>query len=121
MVQQAFCFCAAAVAVKVFRLAEPVEMSWALYFGRVAPLGVCFTLYLWGSNSAYVYLQPGLIQMIKPIGSCFVFAHACYFGVEEYSRAKAMNFVFISAGTLLTAAPQLLRGVGGVEDASPIE
>mmetsp|Transcript_1485 Transcript_1485/g.5097 ORF Transcript_1485/g.5097 Transcript_1485/m.5097 type:complete len:458 (-) Transcript_1485:107-1480(-) len=115
-VQQGFCFVTASVCIKL-RVVEPVELSCRTYLTRVAPLGVCFTLYLWGSNSAYKFLEPGLIQMLKPIGSCFVFAHACALGVEDYSRAKALNFLFITTGTLLTAAPEIMNGVGGVDGA----
>mmetsp|Transcript_12886 Transcript_12886/g.40890 ORF Transcript_12886/g.40890 Transcript_12886/m.40890 type:complete len:436 (+) Transcript_12886:80-1387(+) len=114
-IQQGSCFVLAVIAVKGFQVVKPIEMPLSTYATRVAPLGVCFTIYLWGSNTAYKYLQPGLIQMIKPIGSCFVFAHACALGVERYTRPKALNFVIISCGTLLTAAPELLRGVGGVQ------
>lgn len=120
-IQQGGCFVMALIMVRGFRVVEPVHVKWKTYFSRVAPLGVCFTLYLWGSNTAYKYLQPGLIQMIKPIGSCFVFAHACAFGVERYSSAKALNFVLICCGTLLTAAPQILRGVGGVVGVTSLE
>ncbi|KAJ8603805.1 hypothetical protein CTAYLR_000221 [Chrysophaeum taylorii] len=117
-IQQFMCFVLAVVLVKGLHVVETIEVPWRVYLTRVAPLGACFTAYLWGSNTAYEYLQPGLIQMIKPIGSCFVFAHACAFGVERYSRAKALNFVLISCGTFLTAAPELLRGVGGVDGSS---
>lgn len=120
-VQQGGCFVMALIMVRGFRVVEPVHVKWKTYFSRVAPLGVCFTLYLWGSNTAYKFLQPGLIQMIKPIGSCFVFAHACAFGVERYSSAKALNFALICCGTLLTAAPQILRGVGGVVGVTSLE
>ena len=118
-VQQGACFIAAFFAVRVFRVVEPVELSWRTYIFRVAPLGLCFTLYLWGSNTAYTVLEPGLVQMLKPIGSCFVFAHACALGVEEYSRAKAANFVFITTGTLLTAAPEIMSGIGGIDGTTP--
>lgn len=120
-IQQGLGFLLALIMVKGFKVVEAIDISWSSYFYRVAPLGVCFTIYLWGSNTAYKYLQPGLIQMIKPIGSCFVFAHACAFGVEVYSRAKALNFFLISCGTLLTAAPELIRGVGGVAGSKPAD
>jgi len=108
-IQQAVCFLLASFAVKICKIVEtPPALSWKTYFLRVAPLGVCFTLYLWGSNTAYRYLEPGLIQMLKSIGSCFVFILACLLGVETFSKAKALNFFYISIGTILTAAPQLL-------------
>ena len=66
-VQQAVCFLAASIAVKCCKLVETTTLSWQMYLSRVAPLGVCFTLYLWGSNTAYRYLEPGLIQMLKSI------------------------------------------------------
>lgn len=114
-IQQGAGFMMALILVKCLHYVEPIELNWTVYFTRVAPLGVCFTVYLWGSNTAYKYLQPGLIQMIKPLGSAYVFLIACFLGLERYSRAKALNFALICCGTMLTAAPELLRGVGGVD------
>lgn len=114
-IQQGAGFVMALILVKCFQYVEPIDLSCTVYLKRVAPLGVCFTLYLWGSNTAYKYLQPGLIQMIKPLGSAYVFLIACFLGLERYSRAKALNFALICCGTMLTAAPELLRGVGGVD------
>jgi hypothetical protein len=103
-IQQGFGAVMAALCVFVFRLSEPVEgMSAGPYCKYILPLSLCFTVYLWGSNAAYIYLAPGFVQMIKPMGSAIVFLVATALGLEEYSHYKAVNFLLICAGIAVTA------------------
>ncbi|KAH8066582.1 hypothetical protein JL722_1029 [Aureococcus anophagefferens] len=103
-IQQGFGAVMAALCVFVFKLSEPVEgMSAGPYCKYILPLSLCFTVYLWGSNAAYIYLAPGFVQMIKPMGSAIVFLVATALGLEEYSHYKAVNFLLICAGIAVTA------------------
>ncbi|KAJ1448320.1 hypothetical protein M885DRAFT_450346, partial [Pelagophyceae sp. CCMP2097] len=103
-VQQMFCCCAALLLTML-----PLDkLGRRHYFGTFGPLALCFALYLYGSNTAYKYLRTGLIQMVKPIGSCLVFSNACIIGLERYSRPKAFNLLLICCGTLITSLPALL-------------
>ena len=103
-IQQGFGAIMAAACVFLFKMAEPVEgMTATAYCKFILPLSLCFTVYLWGSNAAYIYLAPGFVQMIKPMGSAIVFLVATALGLEEYSHYKAVNFVLICAGIAVTA------------------
>ena len=95
----------AAVCVFGLRAAEPVEgLTWRAYGTCLLPLSVCFTVYLWGSNAAYIYLAPGFVQMVKPLGSALVFVVATALGLESYSHYKLVNFLLICAGIAVTAS-----------------
>lgn len=105
--QQGFGAAAAYVCVYVLELTPPVEgMSLHIYAKYMVPLAAAFTVYLWGSNSAYVYLAPGFIQMVKPLGSAIVFVVATCLGLEHYTHAKFLNFLLICGGIFLTSVSE---------------
>lgn len=102
-VQQAFGGAAAYVCVHWLKVTEPLDISARTYLTYLVPLAAAFTVYLWGSNAAYVYLAPGFVQMIKPLGSAIVFVVATALGLEQYTNWKLLNFLLICAGISLTS------------------
>ena len=111
-IQQGVGACLAFVCVFGFKAAEPVEgMTFRMYATYILPLSACFTIYLWGSNAAYIYLAPGFVQMVKPLGSALVFVVATALGLETYSHYKFGNFLLICAGIAVTAYSRF-DGVG---------
>ena len=105
--QQGAGFLLAFICVYGFQLTDPVDMTLKRYVTCILPLAVGFSIYLGASNAAYVYLSPGLIQMIKPFSSALVFLVAVLVGLETYSHAKFLNFLLICSGVAVTAAAKL--------------
>ncbi|CAI5514720.1 unnamed protein product [Closterium sp. Naga37s-1] len=63
MIHMAFCSALAFLLVKVFRVVEPVALSTEMYLTSVLPIGALYSLSLWFSNSAYIYLSVSFIQV----------------------------------------------------------
>lgn len=119
-IQQAFGACAAYICVYALGLTEPVDgVSVSVYVTYIIPLAAAFTVYLWGSNAAYIYLAPGFIQMVKPLGSAIVFVVATSLGLERYTHAKFGNFLLICSGIALTAISKFDGQLAADVDESP--
>ena len=68
-----------------FKFAEiPPALTVRRYFTQVAPLGVIFSLYLFGTNEAYEQgLGVALIQIIKPMSGPLIFLLSSTLGLER--------------------------------------
>ncbi|GJP63401.1 hypothetical protein CLOP_g20488 [Closterium sp. NIES-67] len=62
MIHMAFCSSLAFLLVKVLRVVEPISMTTHMYLTSVVPIGALYSLSLWFSNSAYIYLSVSFIQ-----------------------------------------------------------
>ena len=67
MIHMSFCATLAILLVRVLRIVEPVSMSRHVYLSSVVPIGALYSLSLWLSNSAYIYLSVSVIQMLKAL------------------------------------------------------
>ncbi|CAH1432847.1 unnamed protein product [Lactuca virosa] len=67
MIHMGFCSSLAYILVSVLKVVEPVQMTRDIYLKSVVPIGLLYSLSLWLSNSAYIYLSVSFIQMLKAL------------------------------------------------------
>lgn len=103
MIHMAFCSTLAFLLVRVFKLVEPVTMSRELYLSSVVPIGVLYSLSLWLSNSAYIYLSVSFIQMLKALMPVAVYSIGVLLKKESFKGDTMANMVSISVGVAIAA------------------
>lgn len=103
MIHMAFCSSLAYVLVRVFKLVEPVSMSRDLYLKSVVPIGALYSLSLWFSNSAYIYLSVSFIQMLKALMPVAVYSIGVLFKKEGFKNETMANMISISLGVAVAA------------------
>ncbi|XP_058206837.1 probable sugar phosphate/phosphate translocator At5g25400 [Rhododendron vialii] len=103
MIHMAFCSSIAYLLVRVFRVVEPVSMSRDLYLKSVVPIGALYSLSLWFSNSAYIYLSVSFIQMLKALMPVAVYSIGVLLKKENFKSDTMANMVSISIGVAIAA------------------
>ncbi|XP_010254381.1 PREDICTED: probable sugar phosphate/phosphate translocator At5g25400 [Nelumbo nucifera] len=103
MIHMAFCSSLAFLLVRVFKLVEPVSMSRDLYVSSVLPIGALYSLSLWFSNSAYIYLSVSFIQMLKALMPVAVYSIGVLLKKENFKSETMANMVSISFGVAIAA------------------
>ncbi|KAK4798092.1 hypothetical protein SAY86_030418 [Trapa natans] len=103
MIHMSFCASLATVIIKVFKLVEPVSMSRDLYLSSVVPIGALYSLSLWLSNSAYIYLSVSFIQMLKALMPVAVYSIGVLFKKESFKGDTMLNMLSISFGVAIAA------------------
>ncbi|KAK2357828.1 hypothetical protein P8452_77053 [Trifolium repens] len=103
MIHMAFCSSLAYILVRVFKLVEPVSMSRDLYLKSVVPIGALYSLSLWFSNSAYIYLSVSFIQMLKALMPVAVYSISVLFKKEGFKNETMANMISISLGVAVAA------------------
>ncbi|KAK6126613.1 hypothetical protein DH2020_039659 [Rehmannia glutinosa] len=103
MIHMAFCSSLAYLLVRVFKVVDPVTMSWDLYLKSVVPIGLLYSLSLWLSNSAYIYLSVSFIQMLKALMPVAVYTIGVLFKKEGFKSETMANMVSISIGVGIAA------------------
>lgn len=114
MIHMGFCSSLAYLLVRVFKLVEPVSMSRDLYFKSVVPIGALYSLSLWFSNSAYIYLSVSFIQMLKALMPVAVYSIGVLFKKEGFKNETMANMVSISVGVAIAAYGEAKFDVFGV-------
>ncbi|CAI5982620.1 unnamed protein product [Closterium sp. NIES-64] len=84
MIHMAFCSLLAFLLVKVFKVVEPISLSTEMYLTSVLPIGALYSLSLWFSNSAYIYLSVSFIQMLKALMLVAVYLLGVLFTREAF-------------------------------------
>ncbi|OVA14400.1 Triose-phosphate transporter domain [Macleaya cordata] len=103
MIHMAFCSSIAFLLVRVFKLVEPVSMSRDLYISSVLPIGALYSLSLWFSNSAYIYLSVSFIQMLKALMPVAVYSIGVLCKKETFKTESMANMLSISFGVAIAA------------------
>ncbi|KAK8515386.1 hypothetical protein V6N13_139638 [Hibiscus sabdariffa] len=103
MIHMSFCATLAFLLVKVFRFVDPVSMSKGLYLSSVVPIGALYSLSLWLSNSAYIYLSVSFIQMLKALMPVAVYSIGVLFKKDSFKADTMLNMVSISFGVAIAA------------------
>ncbi|KAL0339082.1 UNVERIFIED_CONTAM: putative sugar phosphate/phosphate translocator [Sesamum angustifolium] len=99
----AFCSSLAYILVRIFKVVDPVTMSWDLYLKSVVPIGLLYSLSLWLSNSAYIYLSVSFIQMLKALMPVAVYTIGVLFKKEVFKSETMANMISISIGVGIAA------------------
>ncbi|GMI83868.1 hypothetical protein like AT5G25400 [Hibiscus trionum] len=103
IIHMSFCSTLAFLLIKVFRFVEPVSMSRNLYLSSVVPIGALYSLSLWLSNSAYIYLSVSFIQMLKALMPVAVYSIGVLFKKEAFKTDTMANMLSISLGVAIAA------------------
>lgn len=103
MIHMAFCSSIAYLLVSVFKVVEPVSMSRDLYLRSVVPIGALYSLSLWFSNSAYIYLSVSFIQMLKALMPVAVYSIGVLLKKDNFKSDTMANMVSISIGVAIAA------------------
>ncbi|CAA3033449.1 probable sugar phosphate phosphate translocator At5g25400 [Olea europaea subsp. europaea] len=103
MIHMSFCSSLAFLLVRVFKVVEPVTMSWDLYLKSVVPIGLLYSLSLWLSNSAYIYLSVSFIQMLKALMPVAVYSIGVLSKKEIFKSETMTNMISISIGVGIAA------------------
>ncbi|TKY74720.1 sugar phosphate/phosphate translocator [Spatholobus suberectus] len=103
MIHMSFCATLAVLLVRVFRVVEPVSMSREVYLSSVVPIGALYSLSLWLSNSAYIYLSVSFIQMLKALMPVAVYSIGVLLRKDSYRNDTMLNMLSISLGVAVAA------------------
>lgn len=103
MIHMTFCSSLAFLLVRVFKLVEPVSLSRHVYLTSVVPIGALYSLSLWLSNSAYIYLSVSFIQMLKALMPVAVYSIGILFKKDAYKSTTMGNMIAISIGVAIAA------------------
>ncbi|PIA42476.1 hypothetical protein AQUCO_02000134v1 [Aquilegia coerulea] len=103
MIHMGFCSFLAFLLIKVFNFVEPVTMSREMYLSSVVPIGALYSLSLWFSNSAYIYLSVSFIQMLKALMPVAVYSIGVMFKKESFKTETMANMLSISFGVAIAA------------------
>ncbi|KAJ1689079.1 hypothetical protein LUZ63_013234 [Rhynchospora breviuscula] len=117
MVHMGFCCSLAFVLVRAFRLVNlpsSPSMTPSLYFKSVVPIGALYSLSLWFSNSAYIYLSVSFIQMLKALMPVAVYSTGILFKKDDYKRSTMLNMLSISLGVAVAAYGEARFDMWGV-------
>ncbi|URE37919.1 Triose-phosphate Transporter family [Musa troglodytarum] len=118
IIHMAFCSALAFLLVRVLRLVAPPAsppMTRRLYLSSVVPIGALYSLSLWFSNSAYIYLSVSFIQMLKALMPVAVYSISVLFRKEAFKPSSMLNMLSISFGVAIAAygeARFVAAGVG---------
>ncbi|XP_019055082.1 PREDICTED: probable sugar phosphate/phosphate translocator At4g32390 [Nelumbo nucifera] len=89
-------------------------MSRDLYVSSVVPIGALYSLSLWFSNSAYIYLSVSFIQMLKALIPVAVYAIGVGLKKEVFKSDVMANMITISVGVAIAAYGEVHFSVWGV-------
>lgn len=103
MIHMGFCSSLAFLLVRIFKLVEPIGMTREIYMFSVVPIGALYSLSLWLSNSAYIYLSVSFIQMLKALMPVAVYSTGILFKKETFKSQTMANMVGISVGVGIAA------------------
>ncbi|RDY07635.1 putative sugar phosphate/phosphate translocator, partial [Mucuna pruriens] len=114
MIHMSFCASLAILLVRVFHVVEPVSMSREVYLSSVVPIGALYSLSLWLSNSAYIYLSVSFIQMLKALMPVAVYSIGVLLKKDSYKNDTMLNMLSISLGVAVAAYGEARFDVWGV-------
>ncbi|XP_050364805.1 probable sugar phosphate/phosphate translocator At5g25400 [Argentina anserina] len=103
MIHMSFCAALAFLLVRVFKLVDPITMSRDVYLSSVVPIGALYSLSLWLSNSAYIYLSVSFIQMLKALMPVAVYSIGVSLKKETFKTDTMVNMLSISIGVAIAA------------------
>ncbi|KAE8710482.1 putative sugar phosphate/phosphate translocator [Hibiscus syriacus] len=108
------CASLAFLLIKVFKVVEPVSMFKDLYISSVVPIGALYSLSLWLSNSAYIYLSVSFIQMLEALMPLAVYSIGVLFKKESFKTDTMINMVSIAFGVAIAAYGEAKFNTWGV-------
>lgn len=103
MIHMAFCSALAILLVRVIKLVEPIGMSKEVYLSSIVPIGALYSMSLWFSNSAYIFLSVSFIQMLKALMPVVVYSIGVALKRDAFKSNTMANMIGISVGVAIAA------------------
>ncbi|KAK4349118.1 hypothetical protein RND71_031873 [Anisodus tanguticus] len=103
MIHMSFCSSLAFLLVRVFKVVDPVSLSLNVYLTCILPIGALYSVSLWLSNSAYIYLSVSFIQMLKALMPVAVYTIGILFKKDSFNNSTMGNMLAISVGVAIAA------------------
>ncbi|XP_060189009.1 probable sugar phosphate/phosphate translocator At5g25400 [Lycium barbarum] len=103
MIHMTFCSSLGFRLVRVFKVVEPVSLSRNVYLTCILPIGALYSVSLWLSNSAYIYLSVSFIQMLKALMPVAVYTIGILFKKDSFKNSTMGNMLAISVGVAIAA------------------
>ncbi|KAL8223417.1 hypothetical protein R6Q57_018892 [Mikania cordata] len=103
MIHMAFCSSLAYILVSVIKIVKPVQINRHVYFKSIVPIGFLYSISLWLSNSAYIYLSVSFIQMLKALMPVAVYSIGVLFKKDSFKSQTMSNMLTISFGVAIAA------------------
>ncbi|WRX32064.1 Sugar phosphate transporter domain - like 10 [Theobroma cacao] len=104
LIHMGFCSSIAILLVRIFQVVDlPSSMSPRLYLSSVVPIGALYSLSLWLSNSAYIYLSVSFIQMLKALMPVAVYSIGVLFRKDSFKSSTMANMLTIFFGVAVAA------------------
>lgn len=114
LIHMGFCSALAFLLVRVFKLVEPISMTRDVYVSSIVPIGALYSLSLWLSNSAYIYLSVSFIQMLKALMPVAVYTTGVLFKKDMFKSQTMANMICISVGVGIAAYGEAKFNAWGV-------
>eukprot|EP00249_Psilotum_nudum_P020555 c27755_g3_i1 orf=628-1713(-) len=114
IIHMGFCSLVAFLSIRVFKLVEPIGMTKDVYMSSIIPIGALYSLSLWLSNSAYIYLSVSFIQMLKALMPVAVYSIGVALKKETFQSQTMVNMVGISMGVAIAAYGEAMFNAWGV-------
>ncbi|KAF8390300.1 hypothetical protein HHK36_024826 [Tetracentron sinense] len=114
MIHMSFCSVLAFLLVRVFQVVDSVSMTRDLYISSVIPIGALYSLSLWFSNSAYIYLSVSFIQMLKALMPVAVYSIGVGLKKDVFKSDVMANMIAISLGVAVAAYGEAQFNAWGV-------
>lgn len=89
-------------------------MTRELFLSSVVPIGALYSLSLWFSNSAYIYLSVSFIQMLKALMPVAVYSIGVLLKKDTFVSQTMANMVVISIGVGIAAYGEAQFNMWGV-------
>lgn len=109
-----FCSSLAFLLVRILKVVEPIGMTREIYVSSIVPIGALYSLSLWLSNSAYIYLSVSFIQMLKALMPVAVYSTGVIMKKENFKSDTMINMVGISVGVAIAAYGEAMFNGWGV-------
>ncbi|WMV26703.1 hypothetical protein MTR67_020088, partial [Solanum verrucosum] len=74
-----------------------------VYLTCILPIGAVYSVSLWLSNSAYIYLSVSFIQMLKALMPVAVYTIGILFKKDTFNNSTMGNMLAISVGVAIAA------------------
>mmetsp|Transcript_56221 Transcript_56221/g.135836 ORF Transcript_56221/g.135836 Transcript_56221/m.135836 type:complete len:341 (-) Transcript_56221:92-1114(-) len=78
------------------------------------PIGVCFSVMLFGSNKAYVYCSVTLLQFMKEANVIIVFLISCAVGLQSINRIRVVLLVWVIASATVSVSGDMTFSKAGI-------
>ncbi|KAL2868166.1 uncharacterized protein BJX67DRAFT_387508 [Aspergillus lucknowensis] len=91
-----------------------IPMTRRLYMARIAPIALLYSASLVCSNSAYVFLNVAVIQMLKAAGPVITLLTSALWSLTTLTPGKLLNIVVIAASVAVTVSGEIRFSGTGV-------